>query len=263
MVREGAMTTDSLASYFGVRPEIEAFIPDLLVDFFELGSYPQRIVDMLRRAGLSGDPTSVIDLGCGKGAVALAVARELGARVHGVDALEPFVLEARRRSRSAGLEAWCSFECADLREVVKRDQLFDVVLYVSVGEVLGDMAQSVAALRELAKPGGLIVIDDGYTSAPTDFPGYETMTSHEEALRQLACHGDEIIEECVYDASEVVEMNRVYQQRIEDQAARLSAAHPELAEAFAAYVEQQRQECELLNEHVVCATWLVRRCENR
>ena len=55
-----------IAEYFGVAPALFEMIPTLLADFYELGSYPDRIADLLGAAALA--PRSrVLDIGCGKG----------------------------------------------------------------------------------------------------------------------------------------------------------------------------------------------------
>ncbi|MFW5739251.1 MAG: SAM-dependent methyltransferase [Myxococcota bacterium] len=252
------MTSDSLAAYFGVAPEIAHFIPDLLVDFFELGSYPETLVQLARRAGLSSG-AHVVDLGCGKGAVALTMARDIGVRVHGIDAMAPFITEARQRAREQGLDPLCEFTCEDLRNTVERDASYDAALFVSVGEVLGDNGSTVGAIRRIVRPGGLIIVDDGWTERPCDLPGYATMTSHREVVRQLTSHGDEIVEELVYEAGDIRRMNALYQARIEAQVQRLSAAHPEHADAFRAYLEREKAENRVLDSDVVGASWVLRR----
>jgi methylase of polypeptide subunit release factors len=128
-----AVEEAELASYFGVAPEIVGFVPELLQDLWELGSDPELIVRWLREGGLAGAQTRVLDLGCGKGAVALAVAGALGCRVDGVDALLAFVEVARGQARRLGLGQLCRFELGDLRETVQDARGDDAVLLLAVG----------------------------------------------------------------------------------------------------------------------------------
>ncbi|MBW2524775.1 MAG: class I SAM-dependent methyltransferase [Deltaproteobacteria bacterium] len=248
-----------LAGYFGIAPEISRFLPDLLQDLWELGSDPELVVRWLGDEGL-GEQARVLDLGSGKGAVSLAVAEQLGCQVEAVEALPAFVEIARAEARRRGVDEQCRFEVGDLREAVARARDFDAVLLVSVG-VLGSPGEMVAGCRQCVKPGGLIIVDDGYLdeSQPVDFPGYGQMVSRDETLRQLTSHGDEVVSERVFARASIREQNLRYSRWIEQRAAELGARHPEHAAAFQAYVDKERRECELLETSVTCATWMLRR----
>lgn len=56
----------------------------------------------------------LVDLGCGLGEVAIAIHRQTGSRVVGVDAAPRAVAHARRRAARAGVGAFVRFEVADL-----------------------------------------------------------------------------------------------------------------------------------------------------
>ncbi len=249
-----------LAAYFGVAPEILRFVPDLLQDLWELGSDPDLVVRWLREEGVAGAGARVLDLGCGKGAVSLAVAGALGCRVDGVDALPAFVEIARREARTRGLEERCRFDCADLREVVGEARGYDAALLVSVG-VLGAAEAMVAGCRSCVEPGGLMIIEDSFLRepGPIDFAGYGQLASLDDTRAQLIRHGDAIVRERITPRAEVTELCRRYMTWIEHRAAELSTRHPEHAAAFHAYVEKERRECEILDRAVDCATWMLRR----
>ena len=126
-----------------------------------LGSSPPLIAGWLGELGLPPDSTRVLDLGCGKGAVSLTLARDLGFRVHGVDLFEPFIRETWARAADWGVASLCRFEKADLREALRAAEGYDVVVYASVG-VLGRLDDCVSALRRCVRGGGYLVTDDGY-----------------------------------------------------------------------------------------------------
>lgn len=254
------VTNTELAAYFQVAPEILPFVPQLLQDFEELGSDPGLVVEWLRDEGLQGPGVRVLDLGCGKGAVALAVAGSLGCRVDGVDAMPAFVDEARRLAGERTVSALCTFECGDLRETVARARGYDAVLLVSVG-VLGSPAAMIAGCRQCVAPGGLMILEDGYrlTSAAVDHPGYQDMATLEETLEQLTAHGDRLLREQRTTLEEMRAQNRRYTAWIAARVGELADRHPEHAAAFHAYLERERRECEILESSVECATWLLRR----
>jgi cyclopropane fatty-acyl-phospholipid synthase-like methyltransferase len=249
-----------LASYFGVAPEIVGFVSELLQDLWELGSDPELIVQWLQGAGLAGAQTRVLDLGCGKGAVAIAVAEALGCRVDGVDALSGFVEVARGQARRLGLEHLCRFELGDLRETVQHAHGYDAVLLIAVG-VLGSTAEMVGGCRRCVPPGGVIIIDGAYLREPgkLDFPGYRELTTRDETLRQLTSFGDHLVRERTIPVEAVHAQNQRYTGWIERRAEELSARHPEHADAFHAYVNKEQQECAILETAVTCATWMLQR----
>ena len=63
------VTDDELAAYFGVSVRLLPHLDELLADFDELGSDPELVATWLKEHGV-GAGSWVLDLGCGKGAVA-------------------------------------------------------------------------------------------------------------------------------------------------------------------------------------------------
>ena len=101
----------------------------------------------------------VLDLGCGQGFAAIAMARAFpGAEVWGVDADPPSIDDARLAAKAAG--ARVRFECADAAGLAGHGP-FDLVLLL---EVLHDLARPAEALlavrRALADDGVLLIADE-------------------------------------------------------------------------------------------------------
>ncbi len=233
-------------------------LPELLADLDELGSHPRVIVDLLRHLPAL---SSVLDLGCGKGAVALRLARELRFQVLGIDLFAPFVDEARRRARSQGVDDLCRFETADMREALARFSGVDAVIYAALGNALGDLETCVALLRGAVRPGGFIVLDDGFlkNGTPIARKGYETTVPREEALRQLSAFGDVLEAEVIIPAQELRRANVRNNRLIRRRADELSKRRPDLAPMIDAYVQNQLVECETLETRITEAVWLLRR----
>ncbi|MFC1543543.1 SAM-dependent methyltransferase [Candidatus Neomarinimicrobiota bacterium] len=84
----------SVAENLEIDERLLPYLPELWADLWALGSFPDLIVEMLKPLGLPGAETSVLDLGCGKGAVSVTLAKELGFNVVGVDGFRPFLDEA-------------------------------------------------------------------------------------------------------------------------------------------------------------------------
>jgi cyclopropane fatty-acyl-phospholipid synthase-like methyltransferase len=247
-----------VAAALDATPALLPYLPELLADLWDLGCSPSLITSWLRDLDLPGE-SRVLDLGCGKGAAALTLARELGFRVHGVDLFEPFILDARARAEEWGLTPLCRFEKANLHEAVRSVSGYDVVIYASVG-VLGRLDTCVKALRRCVRPCGYMLIDNGYL-APGVEPGsgFESLAHREESRKRLVSHGDEILRERVLDSDEMRAIDRRYIESIRSRADALAAAHPEDADLVRGYVDRQESAAAVWERTAVSAAWLLRK----
>jgi 2-polyprenyl-6-hydroxyphenyl methylase/3-demethylubiquinone-9 3-methyltransferase len=104
-----------------------------------------------------GDPAglSVLDVGCGAGLAAEAMAR-LGARVTGIDAA-PEALDAAR-SHAANAQLAITYREAAPEALAAEGARFDAVMALEVVEHVADRAAFVAALATLVRPGGKVFL---------------------------------------------------------------------------------------------------------
>jgi cyclopropane fatty-acyl-phospholipid synthase-like methyltransferase len=247
-----------VAAALDATPELVPYLAELLADLWDLGSSPPLIKSWLSDLQLPPG-TSLLDLGCGKGAVSLTLARDLGFRVHGIDLFEPFVREARARAEEWGLTSLCRFEKGDLREVARSAEVCDVVVYASVG-ALGPLDTCMGALRRCVREGGFILVDDGFlVSSDRAEKGLENMTEHEEARRRLTAHGDEILREHILDPAEMRAIDDRYIRSISARAEAIAKARPADADLVRGYVERQRRAAAAWERSSVSATWLLRK----
>ncbi|HUU62475.1 MAG TPA: class I SAM-dependent methyltransferase [Dehalococcoidia bacterium] len=249
-----------VAEAFDATPELLPFIPELLSDLWALGCSLEVIVELLRPLGLPAETTRVLDLGCGKGAVALTLAREFGFQALGVDFFEPFIEEARRHAEEMGLASRCGFVCEDIRDTLLKANDFDVVIYASVG-VLGRLDECVAKLRQCIHPGGYMLIDAVFLADPEKVESlwHEHCATHQESLRRLTAHGDALLHEVIIPTEDVKALNRKYTELIRRRAEKLAELHPEAADSFLWYVEKQERESEIMETTMISAVWLLQR----
>lgn len=258
-----ALPDAELAAFFQVHPSILHLVPELLTDVWALGSDPEQIVRLLQPAGLTLG-ARVLDLGCGKGAVSLAVAEAFAATVDGTDAFAPFVADAVRRAEAVGLTSDCCFWCEDVPTTAAAARGYDAVLYVSLGHALGSAREAIATLRRTVRTGGLIVFDGGYLAAfdgGIAFPRYGHLRNRRDTLCDLVAFGDRLVEEQLIPADERSLLNRTIVDAIEVRADALARRYPGHAAALADYVAKERAECEILDNRVHCATWIIERTD--
>lgn len=139
--------------------ELLPFLPDLLADLTELGSDAEQLAVIVRDLELPST-AQVIDLGCGKGAVAVEIASELGLRVLGIELFEPFVAEATAAARAAGVSHLCEFRHGDARTLVERVPPSDVAVFAALGDVLGSPAETMRVVRRYVRTGGYVIVAD-------------------------------------------------------------------------------------------------------
>lgn len=247
-----------IAELLEAPPELLPHLPELLQDLAELGSSRRVVVDLLRSVGLPPG-SRVLDLGCGKGTVLLALAEEMGFYGLGIDAFLPFIEEAHRTAAARGLAARCQFRCADLRSVVADCSGFDVAMMIAVGNIVGTWTEMIRRLRGCVRPGGFLLIDDAFLAPGTEppVPGYEGYTDHDNTVRQLTAHGDTLLKEHIPPREQVARINRANTAAIRRRAEGLARRHPETADLLRAYIHRQEQEAKLAQNRVIDAIWLL------
>jgi len=115
---------------------------------------------LLGRAGLRAG-WRCADIGCGMGLVAMAMAERVGeaGRVVGVDRIESFIEEAQRASAERGLGN-VEFIAGDAAVPPLTAGEFDLVYARCMLSHLADPLRALRAMARLARPGGVVVVED-------------------------------------------------------------------------------------------------------
>jgi 2-polyprenyl-3-methyl-5-hydroxy-6-metoxy-1,4-benzoquinol methylase len=252
-------TDSQIATSLEVQSDLLPFLPDLVIDLWALGSSPGEIVELVRQLALPAETTKVLDLGCGKGAVSIALAREFGFQVLGIDAFQPFLRDAQQKAQEHKVAPLCRFMVANIHDIIDTARDFDIVIYAALGNVLGSFDECVAKLRQTIHPGGYMIIDDGFLKRSKKFlhPGYEHYGSYETTRQWLTAHGDTIVTEVILPDEVTTSVNDEYLHAIQGRAQDLISAHPELETLINEYVANQIEECKIINEELTGAIWLL------
>jgi 2-polyprenyl-3-methyl-5-hydroxy-6-metoxy-1,4-benzoquinol methylase len=242
-----------------IEPSLLHCIPELLADLVELGSDADLIVKILQDLQL---PISsrVIDLGCGKGAVSVEIADELGFQVLGIELFEPFIESCKELAAQAGISHLCEFRHGDILKLVNQVEPSDVVIFAALGDTLGPLNETIKTIRQFAKPSGFILVSDAFVKdgGSTSFPGFEQYTSREEAIRRLTAHGDTLVTEILEAPSASVEdddeSDLIYRR-----AKKLAKDHPELEQQLLDFAENQKNENVYIAQNLVGTVWVVQK----
>ena len=252
---------DSMSDSMETHRKMLPYLHLLLKDMWALGSSPEKIIEMVRPLALPADSTRVLDLGCGKGAVCIQLAKNFGFRVVGVDGSAPFLEEARIKAQENSVESQCQFVEQDIREYVKTARNFDVVVLASLGGVFGPYDETVKFLRDTIRNGGFIIIDDGFSKRDVHQrrSGYLHYLPHKKTLNQLTSQGDELVDEIILSDEENSAIDREYIETLKTRSIPLLEQHPELKELVNHYIENQLEECDYIEDNLVGAIWLLQK----
>ena len=240
--------------------ELLPFLPYLLQDLWELGSNPRDILKLMKKHMPLTANTRLLDLACGKGAVSINIAKELGLHVSGFDLIPEFVEYSRRKADEMGVGLLCCFACGDVNEVVNTEKNYDAVVFGAAGNVLGTPAETLAKLRSVVKPKGYIIIDEAYlpgdvSNDDVSYKNYEYLT-HKQWLGLFESHGLALVEELTSVEDYDFESDN---KAIAARAHELSTKHPEKRAIFEGYVQSQLNECDDLENNIIAVTWMLQR----
>ena len=121
----------------------------------------------------------LLDVGCGGGLICEPMVR-LGANVTGIDAGEKNIQIAAAHAKSNGLSI--DYRQTSVEALAKGKERFDVILNMEVIEHVADVAGFMAALVELTRPGGALLLA---TLNRTPRSYFEAILGAEYVLRWL------------------------------------------------------------------------------
>ncbi len=236
-------------------------LPYLLQDLWELGSPADDVIALIKDNIPAYHNMNVLDLACGKGAMGMPVARELQCSVKMIDIFPEFVDFARKKANEYSVEDICSFAVEDITLSVEKERGWDCTMLLAVGDVLGNVDETLRRLSRTVGPGGYIIIDD--THIPDDGGHdiryqYEYLTEKDwlDAYRK---NGLTLIAKAEDSYEWIADQNDNSNKAIAQRAEELSKKYPHLRNLFDEYVVSQLNESHDVENSLISSLCLLQR----
>lgn len=163
---------------------------------------PERIDSLLDELWLEKS-SNILDVGCGEGELILRLLQRFNCQAVGVDVDETAVKTAQQKVAKYAPNV--TFHTAPFAEISLPANHFDACFSLGATHAFGDVGEALdnalASLKAITKPGGLIIIGDGYWRKEPD-PAYLQMSGIDK--KELRAHpeniaaGEKLGVECIY-----------------------------------------------------------------
>ncbi len=240
------------------EPELKQFIPYLLQDLWEIGSSSGKILSVITKNKLHENHLRILDIGCGKGAITIPIAKELNAEVFGIDAMPEFVEDAKTKAKEYGVEKLCSFINGDAVKLINGLKDFNLALLASVGPVLGDVSQTLANLEKCLTDGGYVILDDCYLPDEA-VSNYTRCPRETQFFKQISESNFSVIDTVTQLPDETADTDNYIYTKIEMRVNELSDKFPVKKSIFENYLAAQKKENYSLENELQCVTILLKK----
>jgi ubiquinone/menaquinone biosynthesis C-methylase UbiE len=232
------------------------FLPYLMQDFWDMGTPPQIVINLVQKHCRDYSKLRVLDVGCGKGATSVKLSKALNCSCLGIDGLPEFIEISKEKAREYEVEKLCRFEVGDIREKIKGLGEFDVIVLGAIGQVFGDYYATLTALYQHLAPDGVIIICDAYIEDTSTFQ-HPAVLPRRELLTQIERADMQLIDECTEGANgdDYTEQFESIQRRCNE----LIAGHPDKKSLFENYIQSQADEYDGMENEMICLTMVLKK----
>ena len=265
MIKETEIAEKLAGSLTAETTDLLPYLPYLLQDFWELGSEPNLMTDLIKKHVDLSENTRILDLACGKGAVSIKIAQKLQVKIKGIDLIPEFIDFSKEKAKELNIGHLCSFIVGDINEAVKNERDYDIVILGGVGDVLGSPADTLNKLKSTIKTGGYILIDECFLKENSrqediQYNNYEYLTEKQWwALFKEA--GLELIETAIPAEDDIPENldSITGMEFITKRANELIAKYPHKKDIFEGYIRSQQAEYDDIDNNLIGVIWILKK----
>lgn len=246
-----------LESLDGSQIELLTYLPFLLQDLREIGANPSTMISLIKQY-IKQDKLSILDLGCGKGAVSIKIAQEMNCTILGIDAFNEFIKSAQDFAKKLNVDNKCKFEVDDIRIRINELSGFDIAILGAIGPVLGDLKTTLMVTSKSLKSEGYVLLDDGYIDDKSK-TNYDRCLRKTEFYSQIKEAGFEIIHEEIFSKDMLEDSDSYIYDSIKMRANELIKNLPDKRDLIEGYLKSQELENQMLENEIVTGTWLLKK----
>lgn len=232
---------------------LESFVPQLHQGLWELGSMPEYVIQLVEE-NIDGRPKKVTDLGCGKGAVLIKLAKKCDISALGIDIVPEFISEAAEYAQKHGVSDSVQFKADDIVRTMPtmRDQ--DIIIYGYDSGILGDLKTTLHKLSDCITDEGHIILEFMYSNDDKHADEVPTEQQMLKALNESSCR---VINRINWDLETLKSVNQENTSTIAQNVEKLKTLHPDKKALFEEFLQDQIDECEELENDYSCITLLL------
>jgi ubiquinone/menaquinone biosynthesis C-methylase UbiE len=241
---------------FDKNTEIVPFLPYILQDFWDIGTPPETIINLVQKHCTNYSNLNVLDLGCGKGATSVKLAAALNCNCLGIDGIPEFIEISKEKAQEYKVGTLCRFELGDIREKIKELDKFDVIILGAIGQVFGDYYATLTTLSKHLTAEGIIIINDAYIEDSSTFQ-HPAVLPLRKLLKQVEQAEMELIGE-YRDAENNEEYTEQF-EKIRKRCKELIAKYPEKSSLFENYIQIQADEYDDMENEMIGSIMVFKR----
>jgi len=242
----------------GTDPELFPYLPYILQDLWEIGAVAETIITAIKRHFEGFADLKILDLGCGKGAVSIKLAKEFNCQCYGIDAILEFIDFAREKAKEWDVHHLCNFEYYDIRTKIDELENFDVIILGSIGWVFGNYQQTMSILKKHLTEEGVVILDDGYLPDDSTFK-HDQVIEKLQLTEQIENAGMVLIDEIINENEIMISSDVHIFEKVSQRCLELMEKYPDKKSLFEDYIKQQEVENKVLEEEVICSTMVLKK----
>jgi ubiquinone/menaquinone biosynthesis C-methylase UbiE len=240
----------------GKDKHLYQYLPYILQDIWEFGASPEIIINLIKKHKSDFENLKILDLGSGKGAISIKIAKEFKCYCFGIDAVKEFVDESIIKAKKYNVEKYCEFEVGDVRTKLIDEIKYDIVILGAIGPVFGDYYSTLIRIKNCLLSDGLIIVDDSYISETSNF-SHSQIEKKSHIINQITNAKMRIIDEVIISKEQIKESNKNIFNKIKTRCEELMKKESKNSHLFEEYIKNQENENEVLEQEVICSTMVI------